>query len=249
MSSTVDQHMASNGTGTPPEDPGKPAGEGHVTGDVALPTTTEEGGDASSVPGAMLERARVLARTGRRDEAITLCRQWAETFPEAAVLLAEILTAPEHHATTPHAPSVRFARRVFRVCAATGLLGIAAAGGWVRHVCPPEAALDGLCPPWVPAGVAFGCFLAACLMMGWYHAAIYRVTRWRDLADAPFRAAVGALGDAVLLGMPLLGPWLAPGLLRVRDESGRPTARGLNQALWLMSGQVMALAACLGFLL
>ena len=203
----------------------------------------------AAVSAAELDRARMLARTGRRDEAITLCRQWAETCPEASVLLAEILTAPEPHATTPHMPAVRFTRRLFRLFTAAALLGTALTGGLIRQMCPPAAVLDGLCPPWVPAAVAFGCFLTVCLVLGWYHAAVYRITRWHDLADAPLRAAVGALGDTLLLGLPLLGPWLAPGRLRVRNESGRSTGYGLSKAVQLILGQLLALTACLKGLL
>ena len=86
--------------------------------------------------------------------------------------------------------------------------------------------------------------MSACLVLGWYHAAVYRTVRWHDLADTPLRAAVGALGDAVLLCLPLLGPWLALGRLRVRNESGRCTGYGLNRALWLMLGQLLAWTAC-----
>lgn len=196
-----------------------------------------------------LNHARRLARTGRRDEALALCRQWAETCPEASVLLAEILTAPEPHVTTPHAPSVRFTWRIFRLFAAAALLGIALTAGLIRQMCPPEAVLEGLCPPWVPAAVTFGCFLAVCLVLGWYHAAVYRITRWHDLADAPLRAAVSALGDALLLGLPLLGPWLAPGRLIVRNASGRNTGYGLTRALWLILGQLIALTVSLKGLL
>ncbi|HPU97140.1 MAG TPA: hypothetical protein PLO53_04195 [Candidatus Hydrogenedentes bacterium] len=196
-----------------------------------------------------LERVRALARTGRREEAIALCRQWAATNPRAAVLLAEILTDPEHHVTTRHTPSVRTARNLLRLSAGMILVGIGTTGALIKQMCPPESVMDGLCPPWVPAGIAFGVLLSACLVLGWYHAAIYRIARWRDLADAPIRAIIGSMGDALLLSLPLLGPWLAVRQLRMLNDAGRDTGYGLNAALWLMFGQILLLALSLGLLL
>ena len=242
MVAADDRNAEQPDTGTPPVSPVS-------SPEKILPSSKADAGtDGQGIGIPDLNRARVFARTGRREEAIVLCRQWAETCPEASVLLAEILTDPEHHATTLHAPTVRAARRRFRIGALLLLLGITAAGGYIRRTYPPDTVLEGCHLPWISAAGAFGGFVAVCLVLGWYHATVYRVTRWRDLADAPFRAAAGALGDAFLLGLPLLGPWLAPALLWMPNEAGKNTAYGLNKAIWLMLGQTLALAACLGLL-